>query len=243
MTLDNFVKSINDELSQDCSIPFQIPKRSLIRIIKRAKKWFYRNYEYAVEECYLFIKKAAFETTQFKDTRTLKLPDNVQSIINLHKVPGNGLSGDFNIERLAAEDIFRQNYTINRESGGLDYYIINQVYYDHFKFLLTTKINFNYNHLTKNFKIIGEIPLNDVALLCYVHIADSALFNDDLFFDYVLGMAMQNLKRILGTIQMPLIGNATIDYDSLKTEGEQLVEKVKTEIDNNEGVDWFIGDV
>ena len=64
--LDQLVKEINDELSIGCQIPFTVPKRALVRMINRAKDYFYKMYEDSVEEMYLGLPGSTFRKESFK---------------------------------------------------------------------------------------------------------------------------------------------------------------------------------
>ena len=60
---DELVKMIQQEVTVACQIPITIPKQEILRIIDRAKKWFYKNYEYSVQEKYYAVDATAFSTT------------------------------------------------------------------------------------------------------------------------------------------------------------------------------------
>jgi hypothetical protein len=240
MTLDAFIKEINDELSQDCQIPFQIPKRSLMRTIKYARKYFYKVYEYSVEEAWIFLPRTNFETDLYKQKKKVYLCDEVQSVFEVYRLNGVGILGDFSIGRLSAQEIFRRQYYAYEGGGALDYFLIKQVYFDWMKTMLVTPITFDYNFNTNGFTVMGEDPKADLALKCYVSIPDEDLFKDELFFRYVVAHAKVNLARILGTIRMPLGGDAEIDYDGLKSDGKDEMAEIKQEIKDSEGTDWFM---
>ena len=72
--LNAFLDELGDEISGACMIPVQLPQREIINIIKRAKKWFYKKYEYSMKENYYHIPHAVFQTDYFKTHRTLTLP-------------------------------------------------------------------------------------------------------------------------------------------------------------------------
>ena len=50
MTQEELIQEIQDALSFSCALPYNLNATETERIIKRAKAWFYDNYQYAVEE-------------------------------------------------------------------------------------------------------------------------------------------------------------------------------------------------
>lgn len=239
MTLDHFIKQVNDELSQDCQIPFNIPKKSLYRTIDWAKKWFYRNYEYAIEEAYIYLKSDIYNTTDFKLDRSVCLDANVIDVHGVYQIGGSGLTGDFSFDRLIQQDILRVQNMMGTNAYQLDYYVIANMHYDSMKQYLSHPISFEYNINNHKFRLMGASPNTPLVLLINRAIEDQDLFEDELFFRYIMAQVKINLGRIIGTVNMPLVGNATIDYDSLKGDGKEELENIKTEIKENEGSDYF----
>jgi len=73
--LNEFLDEIGDEITGACMVPVNLPKKEIINIIKRAKKWFYKKYEDSVKENYFHIPKDIFGTEYLKKNRVLILPD------------------------------------------------------------------------------------------------------------------------------------------------------------------------
>jgi hypothetical protein len=69
--LNDFVTEIGNEITGACMIPMNLPQVEVEAIINRAKKWFYKKYEYSVHENFFVIPKAAFSTAYFKASRTI----------------------------------------------------------------------------------------------------------------------------------------------------------------------------
>ncbi len=58
--LNDFVTEIGNEITGACMIPMNLPQVEFEAIINRAKKWFYKKYEYYVRQ---------FTSIQFFTTR------------------------------------------------------------------------------------------------------------------------------------------------------------------------------
>ena len=66
LSIDEFIDSINTELTIGCSLPKTLPDAMIRQIIeKRAMPWFYRSYQYAVQKMYFLVRKEAFFSEEF----------------------------------------------------------------------------------------------------------------------------------------------------------------------------------
>ena len=72
-----FINEVGSEITGACMVPLNLPEAEVRNIIKRAIKWFRKNYEYSLTENYYHIPKTVFSTQQFKETRTLNFPKEV----------------------------------------------------------------------------------------------------------------------------------------------------------------------
>ena len=50
MTEADLIQEVKDEISHSCSLPYNLNDQEIKRIIKRARAYFYDNYQYAVED-------------------------------------------------------------------------------------------------------------------------------------------------------------------------------------------------
>ena len=71
---NEFLAELGDDLTGACMVPVNLPQREIMNIIKRAKKWFYKQYEDSVLENYYVVPKNVFESDYFKTHRCLNLP-------------------------------------------------------------------------------------------------------------------------------------------------------------------------
>ena len=265
--MDALIKEINDDLTIACQVPFTVPKKELAHIIKRAKDYFYKIYEDAVEEMYIALPAAAWQEKDFdkginldKTTTTLsknninntrgivKMPPTVWAVNNVFEIGGfDGEDGGFGSRSFSAGDvdftidkfIYSDVYGAGIGSENLMYYVINEKYIDNARQVLQAQISYSYNRLTKKFRFQGQLPKGACIFQVYNTIPDCDLFQDEAFIRYVVGRAKQQLSRIVGTFQFNLPGNITINYDLISTEGTDEVNAVIEEIKGDEGVDYF----
>ena len=58
MTEADLIQEIKDDISHSCALPYNLNEQEIKRIIKRARAYFYDNYQYAVEDrIFVFLSK------------------------------------------------------------------------------------------------------------------------------------------------------------------------------------------
>lgn len=255
---DLFLDEIADDLTGACMIPINLPKKEVMNIVKRAVKWFYKNYEYSVKENYYHVPNSVFKTDYFKSHRSLHLPQAaddgsgmVFSVYGLYDLasgwnqPGGGLDlrfesgSDFALEKM----LFRNVYDGDGAARGaeeLQYYVINQSMVDLSRQIMENPISFHFSQLTGELKFMGDTPKGDVILEVYETIPNCALYADEIFFRYVAAKVKISLGSKLSVFKFALPGNVDFDYSEIKSMGEEELSTVIEEIKGDEGVDWMM---
>ena len=239
MNLNEFIADINSELSISCAIPIKLPEERIKVIINNAKDWAFDNYQYAVEEKLIIVPEALFQTAEFRATRAIKLPSDVISIFDFREMIGAGIigpnQGDFSQNRMMAADIYLNPFG----SDNLMYRTIMFSMYDLARTYMLETIAFAYNKNSKKLLVKGRTPPRAAALHAYVKLADNELFDDELFRRYVKAKAKINLGRMLGTFNFTLIGGITINFDLIKSEGQEELQEIKDQISGEDTADYF----
>lgn len=256
--LNVFLDEIADDITGACMIPLNLPKKEIVNITKRAKKWFYKKYEYSVRENFYHIPKSVFGSDYFKSHRTLNLPGpgldgggGVYSVYGLYDLAsgwsggGGGLDlrfqpgSDFSMERM----LFRGMYEgsgMAEAAEELQYYVLNASMADLSRQILENPISFSYSSLTGELKFLGDTPKGDVILEVYETIPDCALYSDEIFFRYVSAKIKQAIGTKLGIFKFALPGNVDFDYGAIKDMGDEELAAIEEEIKGDEGVDWMM---
>ena len=256
--LNAFLQELGDDMTGACMVPVNLPQREIINIVKRAKKWFYKNYEDSVRENYYVVPKNIFESTYFKNNRSLNLPgasaDGSGSVFSVFGVfdlasgfngSGSGLDlrfqsgGDFALEKM----LFRGMYDGSGPAEAaeeLQYYVLNQSMADLSRQIMENPISFNYTRLNGELKILGDTPKGDLVLHVYETLPDCAIYDDEVFFRYCSAKIKQSLGAKLGIFKFALPGNVEFDYDAIKDMGDTELESIIEEIKGDEGVDWMM---
>ena len=255
--LNEFLQELGDDLTGACMVPVNLPQREIVNIIKRAKKWFYKQYEDSVKENYYIIPKAVFESDYFKTQRALNLPGagadgggGVYSVFGVYDT-GNGFNstgggldvrfqsgGDFALEKMLFRGLY-EGAGAAEAAEELQYYVLNQSLADMSRMITENPISFNYTRLNGEFKIMGDTPKDDVVLHVYETISDCALYSDEIFFRYCSAKIKQSLGAKLGIFKFALPGNVEFDYDAIKDMGDTELESIIEEIKGDEGVDYM----
>ena len=178
----------------------------------------------------------------------VQMPSRVYSVNDVFEIGGfSGEDGGFGSMSFNADDvdfsidkfIYDDVYGAGIGSENLMYYVVNSLFMDNARQVLLPQISYTFNRLTKKFRFQGELPKRAVIFEIFSTISDCALFEDEAFQRYVMGMAKIQLSRILGTFSFNLPGNITINYDMISSEGREEVDRVVEEIKGDEGVDYF----
>ena len=252
---NDFVNELADEITGSCMIPMNLPKQEVQNIVKRAKKWFYKNYEYSMRENFFVLPIELFTTEHFKKTRSFTLPgmdvitggNEVYSVYGLFEVGAhwggsmdiNFTRGDFAIERMLMNGMYGGSKT-GQAAENLQYYVINESFFDLARQIIQNPLSYHYNQLTHELRFTGESPRKNVILEVYETIPECALFQDEAFFRYCAAKIKISLGQKLGIFGFTLPGNIQVNADLIKGLGEEELEKVIEEIKTDEGTDWMM---
>tara|TARA_B100000900_G_C20598020_1_gene724246 strand:- start:435 stop:1277 length:843 start_codon:yes stop_codon:yes gene_type:complete len=252
-----FIDEVASEITGACMVPINLPPKEVKNIIKRAVKWFRKNYEYSLRENYFHVPKTVFSSDPFKATRTLNFPpeleDGSNEVFSIYGVydlssgwggTGSGLDlrftagNDFAIEKMFFANSY-QGTGAAQSAEELQYYVINNSYFDMARQILENPLSFHYSRLTGELKFMGDTPKGDVILEIYESIPNCALYDDEIFFRYVCAQVKIAIGSKLSVFQFQLPGGVEINYDGIKDMGDTELEAVKEEIKGDEGVDWM----
>ena len=83
MTEADLIQEVKDEISHSASLPYNLNDQEIKRIIKRARAFFYDNYQYAVEDKIFILGKELFANPSFRATRQIQLPSCVRTVYDV----------------------------------------------------------------------------------------------------------------------------------------------------------------
>lgn len=267
--LNDFVESIQQEMSVNGAIPFTIPAESIAQLTKNAKTMFYKSYEDASEEMFIAIpeseiRKRSFQrgihtmknpgdskvTDKKEHTRgTYLLPEGVISVVGVYSLGGwsgeagwnTGLLGKNSGDVSLHRMVYQSVYdrTMAVSADNTMYYICTEAFLDMSRQIFQNMISFKYNRLTNNLRFLGELPKSDVILDVLVRVPDCDLYNDDLFRRYVIADCKVQLSRIMGAFNYQMPGNINVNVEAIANEGSAEKENILQELKDMSGA-WYI---
>ena len=264
--LNDFIESIQTEMSVGGSIPCSIPTETIAIIVKNAKTMFYKMYEDASEEMFIAIPQKEIEKKTFtkgvvkmdgegdkkslKDKRgTFTLPEGVVSVVGVYEINGwsgeagwnSGLlgkhAGDVSINRMLYQSVYDRTMAVSADNTM--YYICTESFLDVSRQLFQNMISFRYNRLTNNIRFLGKLPMSDVILDVLVRVPDCDLYNDDLFRRWVIAECKVQLARVIGSFNYQLPGNISINVESIANDGATEKQEILQELKDMSGA-WYM---
>ena len=266
--LNDFVESIQLEMSVGGMIPFTIPAEVIAQLVKNAKTMFQKSYEDFTEEMFLILPETEIQKKKFskgiaklkddgskdksaiKDTRgAFMLPEKVISVVGVYEIGGfegeagwGGMLLGKHTGDISLQNLLYQNAYDRSLAIAADttaYYVATESFLDISRQIFQHPITFRYNRLTNNLRFLGELPRKDVIVDVLVSIPDCDMYNDDLFRRYVIADCKANLGRVLGTFSYQLPGNISINVEQIANEGNAEKESILQEIKDMSG-SWYI---
>lgn len=248
---DAFIQDVSTEVTGDCLLDFNLPKSAIVNIIeKKVKPFFYRYYSDALYENYYFIPVKTLNDPKFIETRSIILPSasidgsgRVYSVIDAGRqnegIGGfNNVDPDFSVRKGILSHLYGKN-NVNAISDDLMYYTITESYFSMVKQVLIPGLRYDFNRLTREFKLTGEIPNRAIIINTYETVSDKALFSDDFVHNYTVACIKYNLGSIIGRFEFNLPGDIKLNVSDIKSEGKEEMDNIKNDILEDEGVDFF----
>lgn len=260
MTLEELIQEIEDALNFSCALPYNLNPEEIKRIIKRAKAWFYDNYQYAVEERIFILANQIFQHEEFMRTRQIRLPQSIVTVYEVREVGGYGISGnpdrDFSDSKLLGSELLLSPFV----GDNLVYRTVMYSYFDLAKAYLLNTFAFKWNKNSKYLTILGRDPGRsgrngsqqgqlaqgfgvggtDVYIRCFVALNDDDLFNDELFVRYCIAKCKIALANMLSVFTYNLPGGVAINAGEIKSTGEAELQEVMDMITGENTPSYFL---
>jgi len=244
LTIDEFIDSINTELTIGCALPRSLPETMIRQIVeKRALPWFYRSYQYAVQKMYFLIKKEAFFAEEFTKYNYVQVPCEIQSVIYLYEVRGASLfqlginTPNLSVNLGVTNQPYLSSYVTTIGELGTYKTLLDNMS-DMLNQLNKYTLKYQFNQLNHRLHILTNVKY-DVIMEAYANIPQENLFNDDLFFKYCVGYSKQALGNMVGRYDFSLPGSVKINSADLVTQGKEEVKEVEEEVKGQSTSGWF----
>lgn len=241
MTRDELVVQIQNEITASGSLPFAPPKKEIERIIDLEMRKLVREYRTLLRDRIYVLNKKLFQTIEFKQSRQIQFPNCVISVKEVvESAQGAKVFGindpDLNFDRLMASDL----YLTPLSSDQITYRTIQWSFWDLARNFNLKDINHDWNMNTHRLTITGRNPMETLMVLAMEKIPDHEAFEDPIVIQWMIAKSKLSISRILGTFDYKLIGNTTINVQSIRSEGSEELKEAKDKIQSDDVADWFL---
>lgn len=240
MTKAELVEIINQDITISGSMDLNVSKKEIERIVEQEKRYAYRKWRDAVEVQYAIMNPAAFQTKDFKSSRSIQLPECVWGINEFSEVKDGARFFGINDMDLTMDKVFGSDLFLSPFSSDIiATRTITWSWYDLAKSFTLTKIQFRFNQNTHRITVVGRTPNHPVVIQAYVGIPEEQLYEDYYFQRLCIARCKMQLHRLLKTFDYQVVGGITVIstlQDEGKTEYDSIVElKLK-----DDPADWFL---
>ena len=241
MTKAELVDYVIRDITSTYSIPFSPPTAEIERIIDVESRYLYREYRDALQEGFYTVDPKYFQTQAWKNTRTIQFPDCVMGVkLCIELTGGSRIFGindpDMSFQRMASSDLFLTPMS----SDTITYRTIQWSFWDLAKTFNLIDINHTWNINTHRLVVLGRDPQNALYIKSLNKIPDEDLYEDSNVIRWITAKSKVSLARILGTFAYSLLGNVTINYESIKQEGLDDITELKAKFLSDSPSDWFM---
>lgn len=239
-----FIELIQEEISEHTAIPLSIQPNRVMRIIKDSAKYFYEWHPQAIERKHFYIKKSDIDKArQDGMNASIQLSDAIKFIYKIRKSNSAlGLSeasylnnGVYGMGRFGG-GMGGMNDAPMGSMGGRGQQNALGMALSMYEFQSIQSISSNnrgvahsWSELTHRINFLSDVDM-DIVLECGVEIPVSNMYGDRLFTQYVRGKCLESLAKIIGTYDFKLVGNTSINWADLKTDGKEYIDEVKEEL-------------
>jgi hypothetical protein len=241
MTKKELVNEVIGELTASYALPYSPPEEEIERIIDLEMKWLYREYREILQDRIYIINKKIFQTKDFRDSRTIQFNPCTEGIKKLVEIgAGSRVFGindpDLNFDRLMAADL----YLTPLSSDQITYRTIQWSFWDLARSFNLIDINHSFRASTHRLVITGRTPVESLMALAMDHIPEEDAYEDTIVIKWMIAKSKISLARILGFFNYNLLGNVTINFDAIRSEGTEELNELKDKIKGDDTPDWFL---
>ena len=237
-TDDNlFIELIKNRITGYGQIPYTVPTKLIIDVIKSSAKWFYEWHSRTWQQKFYAIKKSdIIKTTGYNmfNSREIKIDPRIIIINKIYEAsPYYAKNDDFNMfdvqSTIAGSYIATNSVGINNNM----FLIENAVKMVEISALQNMfKTTLSYFHSWENASLIfkTEPKAGTLIIDCLACLDIKVLYKMAFFERHVIANVKRELKRIVGTHTITLPGGATLNIDELCNnieDAQDIEEKIK----------------
>ena len=246
---NEFIDRIINRLTLYGQIPYTIPDRMIIEVIKNSARFFYKWYPEAKQRIFYHLVKRdiiKFSEASFPNSKgsgftgyAVKLNPRVSVVMNCYECNAGVMASSMEIMDTAIS--IQKSSTYNNSLLGINNNlwiqeaVCKMVECRAMQSIFKHDIPFDYNTLTKLLLINRSKLDNNIVLETESQIDIQFLYNDNLFERHVIGNSKKELKRLLGSHTIQLPGEVTMNPDEICA-GMEDVETVEQLVKGSSGI-------
>lgn len=241
----NFIDLINNRITMYGQIPYTVPQRLIIDIIKESARYFYRHYWKSTYKTFFYVSLENILDYTKNNPNDIKSSDytlTLPSFINVVKEIYETNSGTMptSQELLSNIQFMQMTAPYGNSISGINssLYIIEaacrMVEEQNYQSVFGTSVPFNYNNLVHKLNIHKKLQ-SSLMLECLVNVDIQNLYMDDLYIRHVIARTKQELKRLLAGHTFELPGGVTMNAEEICNNIED-VDKVEEILKSSGGI-------
>lgn len=235
----DFISQIENRITLYGQLPYTIPQKLIVEVIKQSAKWFYVHSASTWKQSYFHISKSdiiADNKMNGFSTCLINLPPRiriVQEIYDSSESKDMDLSSAMYLSASVggAQGLYQSNidnhlYILEGATKMVESRAL--------KYSFSSKMPFEYVTQTSEL-ILKRIPENNILLDVKCDIPLQKLYDYTFFYDHVLSKCRSELKRLIGGHTFPLPGDVTVNGDEI-CEGHDLWKEIETSVKASNGL-------
>jgi hypothetical protein len=235
MTIEQLISYIQDDLTFSGMMPKVLPDTEIMRIIKEtALEWFYKNYQFAVMKFFYRLDQSFINSDEYSKLSYITLPEEIENITKISEMSNPSLFrlGIQSPNLAISQGVMNSPYLTSFVTSISELAVYKQVisaFSDEINKMSRQFTKFSFNPLNKRLNILDEVRTS-YMLECYVRIQQEEVFNNNLFKTYATALCTIRMGQLLGRLTFNMPGSFNYNAESVISQGEAALEKVKEEI-------------
>ena len=246
ITFEQLIDIVQQDLTFSGALPKVLPDQEVKRMIREINlEWFYKNYQFAVQKFYYFLKYDHLARETYAMFQYFQLPEEVENITKIIKMDNPSMfrlgiqAPNLSINLGVTNQPFLTSFVTT--AGDLALYRSTISYFaDEINKLTKNTIYHNFNPINKRLNFLSAIEdQSSLMLECWVRIQEEELFDFEMFKRFVIGTCRSRMGELIGRFNFNMPGNFTYNANDIISQGKEMVEEVKTYIKEQSTTAWF----
>lgn len=230
-TDDNiFIELVKNRITGYGQIPYTVPTKLIIDVIKSSAKWFYEWHSRCWQQKFYSIKKSdiiQYSSDNALGSNEVKIDPRIIIINRIHNSTNFPSDNDFNI--LDTQSIVSGSYVASNSVGiNNNLYMIENavkmVEISALKEMFGTTLSYFHSWENASITFRNAPKAEHILIDCLACLDIKVLYKMAYFERHVIANTKKELKRIVGTHTIQLPGGATLNIDELCNNIEEALD-------------------